>query len=83
MERKKKSCVRHSLPFAKQFATARPGRHTRPPPVDSAAPPEMLESTKSGPLSSRAWGPRSALTKVLLRLIFRAYPPTKERRFRR
>ena len=56
-------------------------RHTRPPLVDSAAPPEMLESTKSRPLSSRAWGPRSALTKVLLRRIFQAHLPTKARRF--
>ena len=56
------------------------GCHTRPPLVVSAAPPEMLESTKSRPLS-RAWGPRSALTKALLRPIFWVHPPTKARRF--
>ena len=46
--------VRHSLPFAKQFATARPDRHTWLPLVDSVAPPEILESTKYRLLSSRA-----------------------------
>ena len=73
--------VRHSLTFATQFATSRPDRHTRPPLVDSGAPPEMLESTKSRPLNSRAWGPRSALTKALLRPFFRVRPATKARRF--
>ena len=63
------------------IATARSDRPTRSPPVDSAAPPEMLESTKSRPLSSRAWGPGSALTKALLLPVFRVHPPIKARRF--
>ena len=54
---------------------------TWPPLVGSAAPPGMLESTKSRPLSSGAWGPRWALAKALLRPIVRAHPPTKAQRF--
>ena len=72
--------VRQFLPFAKQFATARPGRHTRPTLVGSAAPLGMLESTKSRPLCRRARGPRPAFAKALLRRfrpIFWAHPPTK------
>ena len=49
--------------------------------VDSAGPPEMLESPKFRPLSSRAWGPRSLLTKALLRPFCRVNPPIKARRF--
>ena len=73
--------VKHFLTIAKQFATARPGNHTRPPLVGSAAPPGMLERTKSCPLSSRAWGPRPALAKAYLWPIIQAHPPTKARRF--
>ena len=35
------------------------------------------------PLSSRAWGPRAALTKALLGPIIRVHPPIKPRRFSR
>ena len=38
--------MRHFLPFAKQFAKVRPGRHTRYPLVGSALAPGMQESTK-------------------------------------
>ena len=55
--------------------------HPRPPLIDSAAPPEWLESMQSRSLSSRGWRPRSALTTVLLRPIFWVHPPIKARRF--
>ena len=42
------------LPFAKQFATERPGWHTRPPLAGSVPPRGMLESTNIRPRYSRA-----------------------------
>ena len=73
-----------SLLFAKQFATARSDRHTRPALVDSAAPPEKLETTIFCPLrSGRAWIPRSTLIKALLWPIYRVHPPINARWFQR
>ena len=46
--------VRRFLPFAKQFATVRPGWHTRPTLAGSVLPREMLESTKFRPRRRRA-----------------------------
>ena len=46
--------MRRFLPFAKKFATARPGWQTRPPLVGSVLPRGMLESAKFRPRRSRA-----------------------------
>ena len=46
--------VRRFLPFAKKFATVRPGWHARSPLVGSVLPRRMLESTKFRPRRSRA-----------------------------
>ena len=46
--------MRRFLPFAKQFVTVTPGRHTRPPLAGSVLPQEMLEYTKFRPRRSCA-----------------------------
>ena len=46
--------MRRFLPFAKQFVTVTPGRHTRPPLAGSVLPQETLEYTKFRPRRSCA-----------------------------